>query len=89
MRLAFNEGVTRQQLLTWGGAAFAILLLVTFLWPERKREEAAAEAPAPPEPAFPVPPLPGQEAVVRPGPATADAAADSDNSRMEEEGTRA
>ncbi|HEX6235300.1 MAG TPA: NADH-quinone oxidoreductase subunit NuoH [Jiangellaceae bacterium] len=89
MRLAFNEGITRQQMLTWGGVAFAILLLVTFLWPERKREEPAAEAPAPRETPFPVPPLPGEEAAVPSGPATEDARAGSDNSSKEEEGTRA
>ena len=33
MRLAFNEGITRQQILTWGGGALAVLLIITLFWP--------------------------------------------------------
>ncbi|HEU4541651.1 MAG TPA: NADH-quinone oxidoreductase subunit NuoH [Jiangellaceae bacterium] len=91
MRLAFNEGITREQLLTWGGGAFAVLLIITFFWPERKREQPTAEAAVSRGSAFPVPPMPGQEAVVRPGASAAkdDPGVHSDKSNMEEEGTRA
>ncbi len=82
MRLAFNEGITRQQILTWGGAAFAVLLIITFLWPERKQEEPAAEAPVTPKSAFPVPPMPEEEPPPGPPGPTPDEI-------VEEEGTRA
>ncbi len=81
MRLAFNEGITRQQMLTWGGAAIAVLLIATLFWPERKREEPEAEEPVAREPAFPVPPMPGQE--------TAGRGAPKQDEIVEEEGTRA
>jgi NADH-quinone oxidoreductase subunit H len=81
MRLAFNEGITRQQMLTWGGAAFAVLLIVTLFWPERKQEAPAGAVPVSREPAFPVPPMPGQEAAGREAP--------TQDEIVEEEGTRA
>jgi NADH-quinone oxidoreductase subunit H len=63
MRLAFNEGITRQQILTWGGGALAVLLIITLFWPERKREEqdTSSRPSAPASTSFPVPPMPGQE----------------------------
>jgi NADH-quinone oxidoreductase subunit H len=65
MRLAFNEGVERRDILIWGGALVALMLVVSLIIPERKPEAAAAEA-APPEwfdpfaGGHPVPPMPGQ-----------------------------
>ncbi|MBB5788062.1 NADH-quinone oxidoreductase subunit H [Jiangella mangrovi] len=66
MRLAFNEGLERNQILLYGGIAVAVLLIGSLLIPEKKK-------PAEPEPeerefdAFagghPVPPMPGQEFV--------------------------
>jgi len=65
MRLAFNEGVERRDILIWGGALVALMLVVSLIIPERKPEAAGAEA-APPESfdpfagGHPVPPMPGQ-----------------------------
>lgn len=63
MRLAFNEGIERSQLLTYGGIAVAVLLVASLLIPERK-PAAEPEAQDQPFDAFagghPVPPLPGQ-----------------------------
>ncbi|HEX6338089.1 MAG TPA: NADH-quinone oxidoreductase subunit NuoH [Jiangellaceae bacterium] len=91
MRLAFNEGVTRQQMLTWGGGALAVLLIITLFWPERKPEERdTSREPSPPDStSFPVPPMPGQEpaAYVQPEGAGVSASPGSDHSNKE--GTRA
>ncbi|SDR98943.1 NADH dehydrogenase subunit H [Jiangella sp. DSM 45060] len=67
MRLAFNEGVERNQILLYGGIAVAVLLIGSLLIPEKK-VPAEAEPAEPPEfDAFagghPVPPMPGQEFV--------------------------
>jgi NADH-quinone oxidoreductase subunit H len=65
MRLAFNEGIERRDILIWGGAAVALMLVVSLIIPEKKPETAEVEA-AEPEPfdafagGFPVPPMPGQ-----------------------------
>lgn len=67
MRLAFNEGIQRSQILTWGGVVVAVILVASLLIPE-KREDSDEEAEADDEPfdAFagghPVPPMPGQTA---------------------------
>lgn len=79
MRLAFNEGIQRQQMFIGIAVFFVILMVILFLIPERKEPEAEEE------PAefdafaggFPVPPLPGQEA------------APTHHPRMEGEETRA
>ncbi|MGH8826156.1 MAG: NADH-quinone oxidoreductase subunit NuoH [Jiangellaceae bacterium] len=62
MRLAFNEGIERNQILVWGGVAVVVIAMASFFLPERKPQvEAAADQPFD---AFagghPVPPLPGQ-----------------------------
>jgi NADH-quinone oxidoreductase subunit H len=65
MRLAFNEGVERRDILIWGGALVALMLVVSLIIPEKKPDAAEAEA-APPESfdpfagGHPVPPMPGQ-----------------------------
>ncbi|HEU0213846.1 MAG TPA: NADH-quinone oxidoreductase subunit NuoH [Jiangellaceae bacterium] len=65
MRLAFNEGVERRDILIWGGALVALMLVVSLIIPEKKPDVTEAEA-GPPEPfetftgGHPVPPLPGQ-----------------------------
>ncbi|PSK96352.1 NADH dehydrogenase subunit H [Haloactinopolyspora alba] len=67
MRLAFNEGIERSQILTYGGIAVAVILVASLLIPEKRDDQEAAEqAEREDEPfdAFagghPVPPLPGQ-----------------------------
>ena len=63
MRLAFNEGIGRQQMFIGIAMFFVLLMIILFLVPERKEPEAAEE----PEEfdafagGFPVPPIPGQE----------------------------
>jgi NADH-quinone oxidoreductase subunit H len=66
MRLAFNEGVERRDILIWGGALVALMLVVSLIIPERKKSDVA-EAEADRPEAFdafagghPVPPMPGQ-----------------------------
>ncbi|HMG31059.1 MAG TPA: NADH-quinone oxidoreductase subunit NuoH [Jiangellaceae bacterium] len=65
MRLAFNEGIERRDILIWGGAIVVVMFVVSMIIPDRKPDGAEAEA-ARPEPfdAFagghPVPPMPGQ-----------------------------
>lgn len=94
MRLAFNEGVTREQILIYGGIAIAVLLVVMLLIPEKKEPEPTESEPAPFD-AFagghPVPPLPGQKtdaATVTVG-APPGAADDSSTDTRPGEGTRA
>jgi len=65
MRLAFNEGVERRDILIWGGALVALMIVVSLIIPEKKPDVAEAEA-APLESfdpfagGHPVPPMPGQ-----------------------------
>jgi NADH-quinone oxidoreductase subunit H len=60
MRLAFNEGVERQQILTWGGVVVAALLVVSLVIPDKKRVQPAQEEQVfdPFAGGHPVPPLP-------------------------------
>jgi NADH-quinone oxidoreductase subunit H len=65
MRLAFNEGVERRDILIWGGALVALLIVVSLIIPEKKPDVAEAEAARPEsfDPfagGHPVPPMPGQ-----------------------------
>ncbi|AYY14783.1 NADH-quinone oxidoreductase subunit NuoH [Actinobacteria bacterium YIM 96077] len=100
LRLAMNEGVTRQQIFLVVGIALAVFMVISFIssWiGERVRDdeeesEDAAEKPFDPfAGGHPVPPLPGQQgstpvaATVGP-PAGSDHTDESDSS---EEGTRA
>jgi len=96
MRLAFNEGVTREQILTYGGIAIAVFLVITLVIPEKKEPE---EQPGPetdvPFDAFaggyPVPPMPGQRfddgATVTVGAPTGSRAADHAESAERAAGT--
>ncbi|HEX6577126.1 MAG TPA: NADH-quinone oxidoreductase subunit NuoH [Jiangellaceae bacterium] len=65
MRLAFNEGVERRDILIWGGGLVALMLVVSLVIPEKKPDVTEAEA-GRPEPfdtftgGHPVPPMPGQ-----------------------------
>ncbi len=67
MRLAFNEGVERNQILLYGGIAVAVLLIGSLLIPEKKTPDEPEPAEVPEFDAFagghPVPPMPGQEFV--------------------------
>ncbi|MBD0292835.1 MAG: NADH-quinone oxidoreductase subunit NuoH [Jiangellaceae bacterium] len=66
MRLAFNEGLERRDILIWGGAFVAVMLLVSLLVPERKPDLRGAAPPAEADltaGGHPVPPMPGQESV--------------------------
>jgi NADH-quinone oxidoreductase subunit H len=67
MRLAFNEGLERNQILLYGGIAVAVLLIGSLLIPEKKRPDEAEQTEPPEFDAFagghPVPPMPGQEFV--------------------------
>nr|WP_231948677.1 NADH-quinone oxidoreductase subunit NuoH [Jiangella alkaliphila] len=67
MRLAFNEGVERNQILLYGGIAVAVLLIGSLLIPEKKTPAEPEPAEVPEFDAFagghPVPPMPGQEFV--------------------------
>jgi NADH-quinone oxidoreductase subunit H len=91
MRLAFNEGITRQQILTWGGGAVAVLLIITLFWPERKREQqdTSREPSAPGGTSFPVPPMPGQEPDAHVQSEGAHASASPGSDHPSKEGTRA
>ncbi|HJU98069.1 MAG TPA: NADH-quinone oxidoreductase subunit NuoH [Jiangellaceae bacterium] len=65
MRLAFNEGVERRDILIWGGGLVALLLVVSLVIPEKKPDvtEGAAGRSEPFDTftgGHPVPPLPGQ-----------------------------
>jgi NADH-quinone oxidoreductase subunit H len=64
MRLAFNEGLERRDVLIWGGGFVVLMLIVSFLIPERK-PESADEADREPFDAHagghPVPPMPDQQ----------------------------
>ena len=65
MRLAFNEGVERSQILTYGGIAVAVILVASLLIPEKRPDdESGSDRQDEPFDAFagghPVPPLPGQ-----------------------------
>ncbi|HEU0040895.1 MAG TPA: NADH-quinone oxidoreductase subunit NuoH [Jiangellaceae bacterium] len=97
MRLAFNEGIERNQILVWGGVAVAVLVVASMFFPERKPQvEAAADQPFD---AFagghPVPPLPGQRreppvsATVGSPSAAGGAATSSDNIDSPGEGSGA
>ncbi|MET0916408.1 MAG: NADH-quinone oxidoreductase subunit NuoH [Jiangellaceae bacterium] len=63
MRLAFNEGIGRRDVLIWGGAFVVLMLVVSMIIPDRRRE-VADEAEAEPFDAHagghPVPPMPSQ-----------------------------
>ncbi|TDD64209.1 NADH-quinone oxidoreductase subunit NuoH [Jiangella aurantiaca] len=67
MRLAFNEGIERNQILLYGGIVVAVLLIGSLLIPEKKTPAEPEPAEEPEFDAFagghPVPPLPGQEFV--------------------------
>nr|WP_198663305.1 NADH-quinone oxidoreductase subunit NuoH [Jiangella endophytica] len=67
MRLAFNEGIERNQILLYGGIAVAVLLIGSLLIPEKKTPAEPEPAEPPEFDAFagghPVPPMPGQEFV--------------------------
>jgi NADH-quinone oxidoreductase subunit H len=78
MRLAFNEGIPRQQMFIGIAAFFLVLMIILFLIPERKEPETAEEPEEfdPYAGGFPVPPMPDQDL----GPT---------HSRMEGEETRA
>ena len=98
MRLAFNEGVERRDILIWGGGLVALLLVVSLVIPEKKPGVTEAEA-GRPEPfdtftgGHPVPPLPGQrlETPVTTGVRTESAPGDEPvpHSNGPEEGTGA
>ncbi|MGH8840939.1 MAG: NADH-quinone oxidoreductase subunit NuoH [Jiangellaceae bacterium] len=64
MRLAFNEGVERRDILIWGGALVALMIVVSLIIPEKKPDaEAEAARPESFDPfagGHPVPPMPGQ-----------------------------
>ncbi|MGH8825210.1 MAG: NADH-quinone oxidoreductase subunit NuoH [Jiangellaceae bacterium] len=66
MRLAFNEGIERRDILIWGGAVVAVMLVVSLIIPEKKKPDVAEAETARPEPfdplagGHPVPPMPGQ-----------------------------
>ncbi|TDE10445.1 NADH-quinone oxidoreductase subunit NuoH [Jiangella asiatica] len=93
MRLAFNEGIERNDILLYGGIAVAVLLVASLLIPEKKQPEEPevveqAEFDAYASGPHPVPPLPGQRFTAAPRiPATSTASSTSDDSP--EEGSRA
>jgi NADH-quinone oxidoreductase subunit H len=63
MRLAFNEGLGRRDVLIWGGAFVVLMLVVSMIIPERRREvadEAGAEQFDAHAGGHPVPPMPSQ-----------------------------
>lgn len=90
MRLLFNEGFTRQQVIIGIGAVFVALMIALLFIPER-RDREPEEPPGPVDRGFPVPPLPGQERPpeppVRPDNSMTSAGAGSepDNSKTEED----
>jgi NADH-quinone oxidoreductase subunit H len=66
VRLMLNEGIELRQFLIWGGGGLAVLLALSLLIPERKKPEPEPEPAESHDPfagGFPVPPLPGQDAV--------------------------
>jgi NADH-quinone oxidoreductase subunit H len=64
MRLAFNEGLERRDVLIWGGGFVVLMLIVSFLIPERSPAGGSAPRIPPEEPPFagghPVPPMPSE-----------------------------
>ncbi|MET0522822.1 MAG: NADH-quinone oxidoreductase subunit NuoH [Jiangellaceae bacterium] len=63
MRLAFNEGIGRRDVLIWGGAFVVLMLVVSMIIPDRRREvadEAEAEQFDAHAGGHPVPPMPSQ-----------------------------
>lgn len=84
MRLAFNEGIERSQILTYGGIAVAVILVASLLIPEKRPDdEAGSDRSDEPFDAFagghPVPPMPGQ--VLEPAAAAVRAGTTSTSSR--------
>nr|WP_233506877.1 NADH-quinone oxidoreductase subunit NuoH [Jiangella anatolica] len=88
MRLAFNEGIERNQILLYGGIAVAVLLIGSLLIPEKKQPEETEPAEPAPFDAFagghPVPPMPGQEFVAARIPVTPTGATTKTDERTEE-----
>jgi NADH-quinone oxidoreductase subunit H len=72
MRLAFNEGLERRDVLIWGGAFVVVMLIVSMIIPDRKREGADDDTGAT-EPfdahagGHPVPPMPSETSVTTKG----------------------
>ncbi len=65
IRLAFNEGLERRDILIWGGAIVVVMFVVSMIIPDKRPDGAEAEAARPEQfDAFagghPVPPMPGQ-----------------------------
>ena len=63
MRLAFNEGLGRRDVLIWGGAFVVLMLVVSMIIPDRRREvadEVEAEQFDAHAGGHPVPPMPSQ-----------------------------
>jgi NADH-quinone oxidoreductase subunit H len=63
MRLGFNEGLERRDILIWGGGFVVLMLVVSMIIPDRRREIAEGGVDKEPVDAFagghPVPPMPG------------------------------
>jgi NADH-quinone oxidoreductase subunit H len=89
LRLAFNEGVDRNQILIWGGVALAVILVVSLFFPDKKPPEDDTPAERRFDAfagGYPVPPMPDQ----RPEPrATVGATTETGHSNRPGEGSGA